>query len=704
MAQSTSGGALSKELRLLDVYALATGATLSAGLFLLPGIAAAQAGVAIPLCYLIAAIPLVPAVMCKVELATAMPKAGGTYYFLDRSLGPLAGTVGGLGTWLALILKTAFALVGLGAYVSLYLDPSPTLTKSIAVAFALGFGVLNILGAKKTALFQKLLVTGLLVILAVFSVLGLPEVDFSVFEGFFAAGSDSLIATAGTVYISYVGVTKVISVAEEIKNPEKTLPMAVLLSMVTAVVIYLLTTTIMVGVVPMGELAGNETPMAAAAGVIGGPTGRLIISIAAVLAFFSVANAGILSASRYPMAMASDRLVPGGLSKLSGRNTPARSIVLSVSLIVLIVVFLDPLKIAKLASAFQLMIFALQCLAVMVMRESGLKSYDPSFRAPLYPWLPLFGLLAPFVLIAAMGTMPVVFSLGLIAGGVGWYWVYAKDRVERRGALFHVFARLGEQRHEGLDTELRGILKTKGLRDEDPFDHVVFGSSVIDVKTTAPFDSLIERAASALHARTGQDAELFIRGFTEGTKTGATPVAKSVALPHMRIEGFGEPRMVLVRSQETIEIKGGDVFGNQAAPEHVHAIFFLVSDSADPGQHLRMLAQLASRIDEEDFLDGWLGAQNEVQLREVFLRNERYISIRLEPGSPAAELEGSAIQSIELPDGCLIAAVRRKGTTIMPRGSTVLEGGDRLLVIGEAPAISSLRKRFTRADSAAETP
>ena len=369
------------------------------------------------------------------------------------------------------------------------------------------------------------------------------------------------------------------------------------------------------------------------------------------------------------------------------------------SLIIVIVAFLDPLKIAKLASAFQLLIFALQCLAVMVMRESGLKSYDPSFRAPWYPWLPLFGLLAPFVLIAAMGTLPVVFSLGLIAGGVAWYWTYARDRVERRGAVFHVFARLGEQRHEGLDTELRGILKTKGLRDEDPFDQVVFNSTVLDVKRTVPFDSLIERAASALHARTGQDAELFVRGFTEGTKTGATPVAKGVALPHMHIEDFGDPCMVLVRSRETIEIKGGDVFGNQTTPEHVNAAFFLVSDSSNPGQHLRMLAQLASRIDENDFLDGWLGAQNEVQLREVFLRNERYISIKLEPGSPAAVLAGQTIGDLDLPDDTLVAAIRREGKTIMPRGSTPLESGDRLLVIGEPKAITTLRERYGRKDA-----
>lgn len=694
MSESANGGKLSKELRFFDVYALATGATLSAGLFLLPGIAAAQAGVAIPLCYMIAAIPLFPAVCCKVELATAMPKAGGTYYFLDRSLGPLAGTVGGLGTWLALILKTAFALVGLGAYISLYLDPTPAMMKGIAVGFALLFGVLNILGAKKTAIFQRILVSCLLLILSVFSGLGLQEIDFAAFTGFFDAGADSLIATAGTVYISYVGVTKVISVAEEIKNPEKTLPRAVFLSMITAVVVYLVTTTIMVGVVPMADLAGNSTPMAKAAEVLAGGFGKAVLTAAAVLAFFSVANAGILSASRYPMAMANDSLVPPGLAKLSARGTPARSIILSVAMIILIVTFLNPLKIAKLASAFQLLIFALQCLAVIVMRESGLKSYDPGFRAPFYPWLPLFGLLAPFLLIAAMGIMPTLFSLGLVAGGVVWYLTYAKDRVDRRGALFHVFARLGERRHENLDSELRGILKEKGLRDEDPFDQVVFRSSVIDLTATQAFDSLIERAASALFARTGHPADVFIEGFTEGTKTGATPVAKGAALPHMRLDGLSEPCMVLVRCQEKLQILAGDVFGKTTTAEDVHAVFFLVSPSDDPSQHLRMLAQLASRIDEDDFMGEWLGASNEVQVREVFLRNERYISLKLIAGSRAARLTGKLIRDLGLPDDCLVVAIRRRGKTIVPRGDTKLQEGDRAVVIGEPGPIHALYELY----------
>lgn len=681
---------LAKELRLLDVFALATGATLSAGLFLLPGIAAAQAGVAIPLCYLIAAIPLFPAVMCKVELATAMPKAGGTYYFLDRSLGPLAGTVGGIGTWLALILKTSFALVGLGAYVALYVEPSPALMKAIAVAFALLFGVLNVLGAKKTAAFQKLLVGVLLVILVGFGASGMAQLDPTHFRGFFDAGSETLVSTAGTVYISYVGVTKVISVAEEIRDPERTLPRGVFLSMFTAVAVYLLATVVMVGVLPLDELAGSTTPMAAAAEAIGGALFKGVLSVAAVLAFFSVANAGILSASRYPMAMAADGLLPKGLSRLGSRGTPARSVILCVSIIVGIVLLLDPLKIAKLASAFQLFIFALQCLAVIVMRESGLQSYDPGFRAPLYPWLPLFGLLAPFFLIAAMGPLPVLFSLGLVAGGVAWYWTYAKGRVARRGALFHVFARLGEQRHDDLDVELRGILKEKGLRDEDPFDQVVFHSAVLDVRAPVTFDDLVTRAAGALHARTGRPAEVFLEGFTEGTKTGATPVAKRVALPHMRLEGLEAPCMVLVRCAEEVEVPLSGIAGAATGSERVHSVFFLVSPADDPGQHLRMLAQLASRIDEDDFLDEWLAARNEVQLREVFLRNERYLSIRIVPGEPAEALAGREIREVDLPAGCLIAAVRRAGRTLVPSGGTVLATGDRLLVIGEPGPIQQL--------------
>lgn len=98
---------LKKELTLFDVYAISTGAMFSSGFFLLPGLAAAQAGPAVVLAYLLASFFILPAMFSVAELSTAMPRAGGAYYFLDRALGPIVGTVGGLGTWLALVLKSA---------------------------------------------------------------------------------------------------------------------------------------------------------------------------------------------------------------------------------------------------------------------------------------------------------------------------------------------------------------------------------------------------------------------------------------------------------------------------------------------------------------------------------------------------------------------------------------------------------------------
>lgn len=149
---------LKKELNLLKVYAIATGTTLSSGLFLLPGLAAAQAGPAVVLSYLIAALHIIPAMFSMAELSTAMPRAGGLYYFLDRSMGPYWGTVGGLGTWLALVLKTAFALIGMGAYVYLFLPNIPMLP--LAFGFAIFFGGVNLFRAKATGSFQVFLVGG----------------------------------------------------------------------------------------------------------------------------------------------------------------------------------------------------------------------------------------------------------------------------------------------------------------------------------------------------------------------------------------------------------------------------------------------------------------------------------------------------------------------------------------------------------------
>ncbi|MCG8456079.1 MAG: APC family permease, partial [Holophagales bacterium] len=227
---------LKKQLELLDVYAISTGATLSAGFFLLPGIAAETAGPAIVLAYLLAALPMIPAMFSVVELATAMPRAGGVYYFLDRSLGPLMGMIGGLGTWLALILKVSFALVGMGAYLGIFFHDLPI--TPVAIALAVFLGAINTHSAEKSGRLQVFLVASLLAALSALILGGLPKIQPDHFRGFLEAGGESVLATAGFVYISYVGITKVASLSEEVRNPERNLPRAVFLSLTTAVLVY----------------------------------------------------------------------------------------------------------------------------------------------------------------------------------------------------------------------------------------------------------------------------------------------------------------------------------------------------------------------------------------------------------------------------------------------------------------------------------
>jgi amino acid transporter/mannitol/fructose-specific phosphotransferase system IIA component (Ntr-type) len=683
---------LKKELTLLNVYAIATGTTLSAGFFLLPGIAFNEAGPAVVLSYMIAAIPLIPAMFSMVELSTAMPRAGGAYYFLDRSMGPFVGTIGGLGTWLALVFKTAFALIGMGAYLSIFWPEVPIVM--LAVILAVLFGIVNLFGAKKTGTFQVFMVFALLLILLAFIGKGIPEINSVHFEGFFDKGTVSIISTAGLVYISYVGVTNIASVAEEVQNPERNLPLGVFLAIGTAIIVYAVGTTIMVGVLPANELAQDLTPVASTAEIIFGEWGKIAVTVAAVIAFASVANAGILSASRYPLAMSRDHLIPSKLAKLTARNIPHYGIAVTVGLIILLILTLDIARIAKLASAFQLLMFAFICLAVVVMRESQIEAYDPGYRSPFYPWMQIFGVFSPLWLIAEMGALSILFSLGLVTLGTVWYFAYAQNRVVRSGAIYHLFARLGEQRFEGLDRELRGIMKEKGVREEDPFDEVVARAQVMEFTKEHQFGEITRQVAIEFERNLGVDAKELEQGFLKGSRIGATPISRGAALPHIRLPDLKLAEMVIVRVNELCFVEAPDFSGKILLQGPIHAFFYLISPNENPGQHLRILAQIAGRIDDENFLKDWLDASDEQELKEILLRDERFLSLRIRNNTPSSVFIGRSLKDIRMPEDCLVAVIRRRGETIVPRGLTVLLEGDRLTIIGDAQGIEQLNNKY----------
>lgn len=616
---------LKRELSLRDVYAISTGAMFSSGFFLLPGIAFAQAGAWIILAYAASALLVVPAMLSQAELATAMPRAGGAYFFLDRSLGPLAGTVGGLGTWIAMGLKNTFALIGMGAYIGLVLDVDITW---VALVLTVVFCAINIAGAKETAALQRVLVFALVGILAVFVLGGLVDVAASGFaettrERLAAsppADLDGVLATIGLVFVSYAGLTKVAGVAEEVEHPERNILRGMALSLFTALIVYTLGAYVLVMVLEPQGFAQDLTPIATAGQEIfsATPTTALyVILIAAIAAFASTANAGILAASRYLLAMGRDRLIPDSFGRLGRLGTPTLAVLVTGAFIALALLTLDVVSVAKLASAFQLLMFALINLAVIVMRESRLGGYDPPYRSPFYPWTQIIGIFASLGLIVEMGRLPILFTMALVAVSVAWFFSYARRRVVRRGAVLHWFERLGRDRFEALDFELREIVLERGLHDPDDLDRVIGDAPLIDLDGLRSFEEVAWLVARELEARLPIPPADLRRQLVHVHRAGFTPVVHGAALPHCRVAGLASPLLVLVRSAAGVELGVKGEHPGGAPPPAAHALFFLVSPEEDPAEHLRMLARLASLIERPDFLRIWTTMESGEALRSA---------------------------------------------------------------------------------------
>lgn len=702
---ATDSASLKKDLTLYDVYAISTGAMFSSGFFLLPGIAAAETGPSVILAYFVAGLLILPSMYSMAELSTAMPKAGGTYYFLDRSLGPLAGTVGGLGTWLALVFKSAFALIGMGAYLAIYADVP---VKPLAAALAVAFGALNIFGAKESSWLQRILVTVLVGVLGFYAAQGI----FSVWGGgtagvsgefspFFTEGARGFLATIGIVFVSYAGLTKVASVAEEVDNPDRNIPLGMGLSLLTATAIYVIGVAIMVSVLPADDLQADLTPVYTSGEVFFNwlpySIGPILIVVAAVAAFASTGNAGIMSASRYPLAMARDRLLPDAFATIGKFNTPTRSIVVTTGLMLVIIFALSEEGVAKLASAFQLLIFALLNFAVIVMRESEIPSYAPGYRSPMYPWMQVAGIAIPFFLISEMGTLAIVFTGVVVLFGIGWYFYYART-VAREGAIFHLFARLGKQRDVGLDRELQTILEEKGVGHDTTFDRLVAQSEVIHLDEPKLYQDVVEEVASRLAEQYGISTETLRHGFLEGAPYSAVSVSHGAALPYCRLDGIEEPKMVMVHCQSGICVDLKDEIEELDLSEPVYAFFFLVSPKDDEGEHLRTLATIANRTDEEQFLVEWRAATDEQEVKESLLHHERYLTLHLLSDTSTEEFIDQTVSDLSLPAGVLVALVRRDGQITVPSGSTALEEGDRVTIIGNPAGIDRLYELYRKGE------
>ena len=212
---------LERKLGLMSVTTIGISSMIGPGIFVLPGIGIAATGPSLFIAFALSALIVLPAAMGKAELATAMPTSGGTYVYIERTFGPLCGTVAGFGLFLSILFKSAFALIGLGAYFNVLSSFPLSLT---ILSFLAIITTLNILGVGKVSSFLSfsllLTLAGLLVTIG----LSIPLWDASHFSQLLPHGYSGLADATALVFVAYAGVTKVAAIAGEVKAPQKNLP------------------------------------------------------------------------------------------------------------------------------------------------------------------------------------------------------------------------------------------------------------------------------------------------------------------------------------------------------------------------------------------------------------------------------------------------------------------------------------------------
>jgi amino acid transporter/nucleotide-binding universal stress UspA family protein len=463
---------LERNLGFLEAMTLGGGTMIGAGIFILPGLAAEGAGPASAISFLIAGFVALLAALSLSELATGMPIAGGSYHYVNRALGPLFGSIVGWGMWSGLMFASAFYMIGFGQYIVVplaVLDGRALIVLLGIVGLALIAGI-NYYGTDESSGAQNLMIGAEFLVVLAYVALGVFYVDPANFQEFAPTGPTGIVATTGTVFVTYLGFEIIATVAGEIKRPGELIPKTMILSVVSVSLLYAVIMLVSTGVVPYRELGNSLIPVSDVAAIsMFGAVGVGAVTFAAAIAAISSSNSSILAASRVIFAMGRDGLMSERLNVTHDRfSTPHRAI-LTTAVVTggLILLGLGVQEIvallAQVASFSFLVTYALVHVAVVVFRTVDPDEYDPAFEltGPLYPTVPVLGVAMAGLVVSQMRLPVIAVGIGIVVLGAGWYVVYARDRAVEDGLLDDALDRL----REDLPAGVPGSIPTASVED-----------------------------------------------------------------------------------------------------------------------------------------------------------------------------------------------------------------------------------------------
>ena len=450
---------LDRTLGMYSALMISIGTMIGSAIFVLAGTSYATAGPGASLAIFLAGIAAVFTGLSFAELVTVVPKAGGGYVYVKEATGNnIIGFICGWGFWLGYAMSCGLFALGFGNFVHYIFPFIPQMATAYVLVVYVAFT--NIRGTKSSGNLQNIITTVLIDLLALYVVVGVFHIDMGNQKPYTPFGMSGVFNAMGFLYMTYIGYGLITTASEEVIEPEKTIPKAILISIAAVIVIKTSVFFIGSGILPWNELVPGvtDTPMIDTAMKIGGRFGGYLFAFAGILATLSSINTAVMASSRTSFAMARDNRLPGIFKTVNRRTkTPVVSIVATSVIVVVAVSIRDLEHISTVTSIFSLTGYSLVNVALIIFRKKS-PELERKFRVPFFPVTPLLGIgvnLFLIIQLAISDFIALAIALGVIAAGVLYYYlVMPKLKYATKGIATVDIPEIREERNADRENEI----------------------------------------------------------------------------------------------------------------------------------------------------------------------------------------------------------------------------------------------------------
>ena len=408
---------LKRELGLLDVVSLCTGAAIGTDVFIIAGVAVGIIGPGSFLLWILVGLLTIPISLCFVELSSSFSATGGPYIYVREALGNFWGFLTGWTAWIMACIYIATNTIAIRYYLSFFIETSPVET-GVLYAFIIGaMTLLNFIGVRHGGRAQTVLTVITFAVLAVFIAVGLPKVNMANFDPLFPLGLSALGMTAVLILEPFIGWETTTVIAEEVKDSRRTIPLGLIISTLLILVFYILTVFVTLGIMDWRSLANSSSPLADVMRYAYGTMAGVLMSAGALIISLTTLNALILTTSRIPFAMAKDKLFLESFGNINKRfRTPGRSLLVQ-AVVAFFIAAMGSLE----GAVFLLMSNVLILYAICAFSVIKLKKKPIDRLVSLPVWVPVLALAACAILFVQIPLLLMFSGLLLIAFGIPLY-------------------------------------------------------------------------------------------------------------------------------------------------------------------------------------------------------------------------------------------------------------------------------------------